>query len=136
MLRPVLILSVLLLIVGPAVAQPQEKEHTIVLFGARWCAPCMAEYKNLPQLAKAAAPDRIALAWIDRPIGVPTALGPITRVIPVEEARQTAERLGGIGYGLPFSSMNDSEGHVCALWRNPLEPSNLETLRKLCRKSS
>jgi thiol-disulfide isomerase/thioredoxin len=61
--------------------------HRIVLLGARWCAPCMAEYAHLPELVRAAAPDRIVLAWIDRPIAVPAGLQGQVDTLPAPAAR-------------------------------------------------
>lgn len=118
-------------------AQAQEpKDHVILLFGARWCAPCMAEYRDLPNLARAAAPDNIKLAWVDRPIAPTVELPSGVGRIPVEEARHIADHVAGVGYGLPFSAMFDAEGHVCAIWRHPLAAADIERLRLLCKAAA
>ena len=110
--------------------------HVIVMFGARWCAPCMAEYRGLSALAAAAAPDRLALAWIDRPIAPPPELAPTVDALPPGDARRLAETALGEGYGLPSSAMLDSSGHACALWRSPLHPDDLKAMRLQCGRRS
>ena len=109
------------------------KDHVIFLFGARWCAPCMVEYKDLPNLVRAAAPEHITLAWVDRSIAPPADLASDVTGISVEKARQIASEVAGVGYGLPFSAMFDADGHACAIWRHPLAPAGIEQLRLTCR---
>lgn len=88
----------------------------------------------LPALIAAAAPDRIALAWIDRPMPLPSNISPATiDNIGAKDAQSLAARLGGEGYGLPFAVMLDKEGQVCAVWRKPLRPTDIDALRADCR---
>jgi thiol-disulfide isomerase/thioredoxin len=111
-------------------------ERSIILFGARWCAPCMAEYQNLPSLASAGAPERLVLAWVDRKIAAPVApaLAPTIRSLSVAEARRLAHQIAGDGYGLPFSAMLDKAGKVCAIWRSPLHAVDFATIRTQCSR--
>jgi thiol-disulfide isomerase/thioredoxin len=108
------------------------KARTIVLFGARWCAPCMAEYSNLPALAAAAAPDHIALAWVDRKIAPPSAASLDLQSVAVDQARILAQSILGEGYGLPSSVMFDENGNACAIWHAPLHVSELTAFRAMC----
>lgn len=109
------------------------KDPVILLFGARWCAPCMVEYRELPNLVRAASPEHITLAWIDRSIAPPAELASDVRALPVDEAQRLAGQIAGVGYGLPFSAAFDASGHVCAIWRHPLAPADIEHLRLICR---
>ena len=109
-----------------------REQHRIVLFGAHWCAPCQAEFRNLPALVAAAAPDRLVLAWTDRPLPA-TVLPATVDTLSAREAQFLAERFGGEGYGLPFTVMLDREGQECAIWRKPLRPDEIDALRAKCR---
>jgi hypothetical protein len=118
---------------GTALAKDDPgKGRLIVLFGARWCAPCMAEYRRLPELTATAAPDRLALAWVDRTIAPPPALASVIVSLPLDQARRLAHRSGGEGYGLPFAVMFDSADRPCAVWRAPLTTHDIATLRARC----
>ena len=103
----------------------------VVMFGAHWCAPCMGEVRQLPELAIAAAPDRILLAWIDHPIGSSPTTKAIASLSP-DAARRLARQLEGDGYGLPFSVMFDSGGTACAVRRSPLGPEDIAAMRLQC----
>jgi thiol-disulfide isomerase/thioredoxin len=105
--------------------------HRIVLLGARWCAPCMAEYAHLPELVRAAAPDRIVLAWIDRPIAVPAGLQGQVDSLP-RRPRALAEHELGVGFGLPAAR----PGAWLPAWRGPLHPTDLATWRSHCAGSA
>ena len=132
----VLLLTLLATLGSVGVEAQHSKGRVIMLFGARWCAPCMAEYRDLPILARAAAPDHLILAWVDRPIAPPAASAPDVGTIPIEDARRIADQVGGVGYGLPFSAMFDADGRLCAEWRNPLGPQDVEHLRARCRSTA
>jgi len=67
-------------------------EHRIVLFGARWCAPCMAEYRSLSEIIAAATPDHVVLAWVEKPIAVPVSLEGIVETLSAQEAQRLAMR--------------------------------------------
>jgi thiol-disulfide isomerase/thioredoxin len=118
---------------SPVLAQDHGGEHRIILLGARWCAPCMVEWRNLPQLAAAVAPDRIVLAWVDRPIPVPPALAPQVSSMPAAEAQALALRHGGQGFGLPMVLIVEEGGKVCSVWRRPLTVGDLAEAYRPCR---
>jgi thiol-disulfide isomerase/thioredoxin len=104
--------------IGAASARDQEgKAGVIVMFGARWCAPCMA------------------LAWVDRSIALPPHATSDVHSLPTEEARRLAHGIAGDGYGLPFSVMFDVTGHACAVWRSPLHAQDLPAIRAQCARS-
>jgi thiol-disulfide isomerase/thioredoxin len=111
--------------------------NKIVLFGAHWCAPCRGEYRTLPALVAAAAPSRVLLAWIDRSIALPPAiLRQNIEILDVLDAQALADRIGGEGYGLPFSAIFDSDGRLCGVWRRLLRPEDIETLKSSCRRGA
>ncbi|MDE2405872.1 MAG: hypothetical protein KGM17_14480 [Sphingomonadales bacterium] len=127
-MRPLSILVLLqATLLAPAPAAPAPMR--LVLFGAVWCAPCRAELRNLPALAGAAAPQRITLAWIDRP-ALPTT-AEVAQLPPAQAARLARELLGE-GYGLPAAVMLDAGGRACAVLRAPLTPAAIAGLRKAC----
>jgi hypothetical protein len=130
----IITLAIMACIAGGAgpMREPGNNAGLTILFGARWCAPCMAEYKNLPALVAAAAPDRLALAWIDQPIAPPSQGAPNVLSLPASEARHLAYKVAGAGYGLPFSVKFNLKGDVCAIWRAPLGAEDFAVLRARC----
>ncbi|MDP9057164.1 MAG: hypothetical protein M3N34_07555 [Pseudomonadota bacterium] len=119
-----------------AISQDRDKlalANAIVLFGAHWCAPCRGEYRAIPALVAAAAPNQVVLAWVDRSIAPPSGIVPANGVLDVLDAQALAARIGGEGYGLPFSAMFDSDSRVCSVWRRPLRPDDIKTLKSACR---
>ena len=115
----------------PAGANTGESGR-VILLGARWCAPCMAEYRALGELVKAAEPDRLVLAWIDAPLPVPPALRGQLDVMPPEQARALALAVGGAGFGLPMAVRMPATGGQCRVWRAPLHPRQMPALKGLC----
>ena len=123
----------------PAAGVAREVEpRALVLFGARWCAPCMGEYADLAQITAAAAPGPVLLAWTDRAIAPPRGLSPTlavqVRSLPVDVARRLALRLGGEGYGLPMAAMLDADGRDCALMRAPVGPAEIRAMLRRCER--
>lgn len=116
----------------PVKAQAPSGGGQVILLGARWCAPCMAEWRDLAVLVAAAKPDQVVLAWVDRPIPPPPALAGQVAVMPHAQAQELAQSLGGEGFGLPMAAYVPAGQRPCAPWRAPLRPKDLESLRKLC----
>jgi thiol-disulfide isomerase/thioredoxin len=104
----------------------------LVLFGARWCAPCMVEYRTLSELIPVAAPVPVVLAWIDREIAPPVGLEKQVGSVPEGAARRLARDIAGEGYGLPFSALFDAKGKPCALLKAPLKPADVTAMRSRC----
>jgi thiol-disulfide isomerase/thioredoxin len=104
---------------------------TIVMFGAHWCAPCMGELRRLPELAAAAAPDQLLLAWVDSSVGPSQTTTGFESLSP-NAARRLARSLMGDGYGLPFSVMFDPRGDVCAVQGSPLDSAEIANMRLRC----
>ncbi len=119
---------------SPLHAQPVAEGGRVILLGARWCAPCMAEWRDLASLVVVAKPDQVVLAWVDRPISPPASLNGKVAVMPLAQARELALRLGGEGFGLPMTAYTPAGMQACPPWRAPLHPRDLESLRKLCNR--
>jgi len=117
---------------SPLHAQTTAEGGRVILLGARWCAPCMAEWRDLALLVNAAKPDQVVLAWVDRPISPPASLAGKVAVMPSAQARELALRLGGEGFGLPMATYAPARMQACPPWRASLHPRDLEGLRKLC----
>jgi thiol-disulfide isomerase/thioredoxin len=115
----------------PCIAQ-QPTPRRLVLLGARWCAPCVAEYRNLPNIVNAAAPDQVVLAWVDRPMPVPPQLASRVQTMTPVEARALALRLGGEGFGLPMATIIEGARPPCPPWRGHLHEWDIFALRSLC----
>jgi len=111
-------------------AEPAVAHGRLVLLGARWCAPCMAELAALPRIVAAAGEETVVLAWVDRALPPPAGR---VEIMPTAEARALAERLGGAGYGLPMATWIAPDGKVCAPWRTALRAQDVTSLIASCR---
>lgn len=120
---------------APTIAQDPEDvtspAHTLVMFGANWCAPCLEELRNLPALAAGMAPERVVLVWQDGP---PRKLWPSwpanAEIKPATEGDRLAG--GAPSAGLPYAVLLDSEGKRCAVWNGKMTPERLPRLKARC----
>jgi thiol-disulfide isomerase/thioredoxin len=113
--------------------QVSEKGHTLVLFGASWCAPCIAEVRAIGALAAVASPDRIVIAWTDAGVEKIPIVRPANVEIAAPERAHALWRAysqGAAGY--PFSVMLDDAGKRCAHWARPLSPEAVGAMRRTC----
>jgi thiol-disulfide isomerase/thioredoxin len=133
--KPALSMAAMVLAL-PAVTsagEPASPAHTIILFGADWCAPCVVELRELPALARAAAPDRVVLAWTDRAARLPAeAVGLGVTQVPVASAREMLARYGERNAGLPLAVMVRGDGAACGRLRKGLSKDGIAALRKSC----
>lgn len=106
----------------------------LVLFGARWCAPCTAELRDAPLLAVEARRHGIALvlAWVDRPVAPLAGEAAIERMAPAL-ALDRVQAVAGIGFGLPLAVMTDSGGRVCAMRRARVDLRAVAAMIAQCR---
>ena len=114
-------------------SEPAAPLHTIILFGADWCAPCVTELRDLPKLAEAAAPDRLELAWTDHPARLPAQavrIG-VTQASRIR-VRELMMRYGQGNSGLPFVVMLRDDGTRCATLGRRLSEEGITALRKRC----
>nr|WP_166179335.1 hypothetical protein [Altererythrobacter segetis] len=105
----------------------------IILIGADWCAPCVAELRELPVLANAAAPNRLVLAWTDRAARLPpeaARLG-VTQV-SLAKAREMLVRFGRGNSGLPLVVMLREDGTACGTLRESLSKEGIAELLASC----
>lgn len=107
--------------------------HRIILFGASWCAPCIAELRNMAELAAAASPDQIAIVWADAGIRrFSFARYGNVEIASDAEARRISTEFASDNAGLPFAIMTDARGRKCAEWREALLPETIGRLRISC----
>lgn len=116
---------------------PVEKadapKHVILMFGASWCAPCIAELRDIAGLASAAAPARIKVIWSDGRIGgykLP-ALRNVEIASDTDMQRMTRQYASGIS-GLPFSVMLNEQGRKCSEWKAQLTSEAIKWMRATC----
>ena len=134
---------------------PPMPSHALILFGARWCAPCSAELHDLGAIllqlnrltgdANSPPPAQLVLAWIDRPVAssvvtravdtmTPTRMAPPRVLLPLPfTASAWAEPRMTTAHGLPFAVMTDAAGRVCALHKGALQPVMITALWDQCR---
>lgn len=117
----------------PDRARDEWPAERLVLFGARWCAPCMAELADLGPLADAARPQVLVLAWIDRPVRS-TVMAKGGEIMPAVQAQNLASHVAGLGFGLPLGVMTDAAGHPCAMRKARLHPMDVAAMRAQCAR--
>ena len=114
-----------------------DDRFTIVLIGASWCAPCLAELRSLSALADAAAPDHIVVAWDDpevaRRLASPAAH---VEIANLAAARRWTARYARSAQGLPFSVMINGRAQQCAEWNRQLTAQAIGQMRKQCELAS
>ena len=107
--------------------------RTILMFGASWCAPCIAELRNIVALASGASPDRIMVVWTDRGIRrYKLTLPGNVEIASGEEVQQIAHQYASGITGLPYSVMIDGERRQCAEWRFGLTAEAIRQMRSTC----
>jgi hypothetical protein len=134
-LRTTLAMALTLFAVPTAAAagEPATPAHTIILIGADWCAPCVAELRDLPALARAAAPARLVLAWTDHSARLPVEavqLG-VTQV-SAAMAREMVARYDERHSGLPMAVMLRNDGTACGMLRQRLSREGIAAMLRSC----
>lgn len=118
-------------------AKANATTHKILMFGASWCAPCVAELRNIVKLASDASPDQIVIAWADgsiRRYKLP-ALGNV-RIASGEGAQELVRRYASGAPGLPYSVMIDGQGRRCGEWKSGLNSDAIVRMRTACAAGS
>ena len=107
--------------------------RTILMFGASWCAPCIAEVRDIAPLAAGARPDRIVIVWNDRAIGrVARSLPDNVAIASPEDAARMADRYAKGVAGLPYNVMIGAQGRKCAELNAPLSVEAIKRMRQSC----
>jgi thiol-disulfide isomerase/thioredoxin len=116
---------------GPA--KDGAANRTILMFGASWCAPCIAELRDIATLASGASPDRIVVAWTDGGIRrYKLALPGNVEIASGVDVQQMARRYASGTSGLPYSVMIDDRGGKCAEWKAGLTTEAIRQMRSTC----
>lgn len=114
-------------------AEPRARlAGAIIMFGANWCAPCLEELRNLPELAAATAPGRLILAWRD---GSPKPFWPAWPANADIKPSAEIERIVGskdLSAGLPYAVVLDGKGERCAVLNGKLTKDRIARLRARC----
>lgn len=105
---------------------------TIIMFGASWCAPCLIELSEIAALAKAAAPNRLEIAWIDRAPRINGAPANVAILSP-SEARRKFQAAAGGEPGLPVTVMLTDDGRPCSILRQPATAAGVQRLISQCK---
>lgn len=117
-------------------AQPVQDKLTLVLFGASWCAPCIAEVRSIDRIAAATTGDPVVLAWTDGGFArMRIAVPGNVQVAAQPRAQQLWQVHGHGAAGLPYSVMLDGSGRRCARWTYPLTPEAVAAMRRTCLSS-
>ena len=108
-------------------------DRRILMFGASWCAPCIAELRNIATLASSARPDRIVIAWTDKDIRRYTLAVPgNVEIASGPDAQRMARQYASDISGLPYSVMIDGQGRKCAEWTAGLSSEAISRMRVIC----
>jgi thiol-disulfide isomerase/thioredoxin len=119
----------------PEGVQAQDR-LTLILFGASWCAPCVAEVRAISGIAAAASGNPVVLAWTDDGISRLRIVVPANvQVASKIRTEQLWNAHGRSAAGLPYSVMLDGAGQRCASWSRPLSPEAVAAMRRACRSN-
>ncbi len=103
------------------------------MFGASWCAPCIAELRNIATIAAAAKPDRVVIAWTDGGIrNYRNSLPANVEIAPIPVARELSRQFAAEGAGLPYTVMLDERARKCAALNAQLTLAGVGALRRAC----
>lgn len=133
-----LILMAFAIVAAPGQTRAADSGRTLVLFGASWCAPCVAELRRMGSLSAAATPgDRIVIAWddssiesmrFDRPANV--------EVASVQRAQRLRAVYAGDIAGYPYAVMLDVRGQPCSRWSRAVTREAMDAMRSECERSA
>lgn len=107
--------------------------NALVIFGSRYCGPCMIELAQLPKVAHWRGTRPMVVAWIDKEpppeIGTFTA----TRTVEWREARRMLKAsTQGPSLAVPLVVATNGQGQVCGSTRQLLTSSGVKALVKGC----
>lgn len=125
-------LAMLGALTGAGVSSPLPA-NSLVIFGSRYCAPCVAELKELPRISEWRGQRPMVVAWIDKE--PPPAIGayPATRVAGWREARRMLMSASdGASLAVPMVVATNAQGKVCGSTRQPLTKATVKGLTRAC----
>lgn len=125
-------LGLLIGLVGAAPPSPLPAD-ALVIFGSRYCAPCVAELKELPRISQWRGTRPMVVAWIDKE-PPPVIRGyPATRTVEWREARRMLlASSAGASLAVPLVVTTNGQGKVCGSTRKPLTRAAVKDLMKGC----
>lgn len=110
----------------------QGGKNTILMFGASWCAPCIAELRDIATLASAAMPNRIQIVWTDNGINrYKIALPSNVEMASGAEVFEATRFISNVP-GLPYSVVLDGQRRICAAWNGKLTPEAIRRMLADC----
>lgn len=125
-------LGLLAVLTGAAERQPLPA-NSLVIFGSRYCAPCVAELKELPRIAEWRGDRLMVVAWIDKESA--PAIGSYwgTRTADWREARRMLKAAtDGPSLAVPLVVATNGQGKVCGATRQPLTKASVKSLTRAC----
>ncbi|MFM5906295.1 MAG: hypothetical protein ACKOPO_01690 [Novosphingobium sp.] len=117
---------------GAVPAQPLPA-NALVIFGSRYCAPCVAELKELPKISQWRGARPMIVAWIDKEPPPQIGTLPATRTVEWREARRMLKAsISGPSLAVPLVVATNGQGEVCGATRKPLSAAGVRALTKGC----
>lgn len=107
--------------------------NSLVIFGSRYCAPCVAELKELPRISEWRGQRPMVVAWIDKE--PPPSIGTYhaTRAVEWREARRMLMSASdGASLAVPLVVATNAQGKVCGATRQPLTKAAVKGLTRAC----
>ncbi|MFM6932944.1 MAG: hypothetical protein ACKOUT_11960 [Novosphingobium sp.] len=123
------------LLIGLAGAAPPSPlpADALVIFGSRYCAPCVAELKELPKISQWRGARPMVVAWIDKEPPPAIDAFPATRAVEWREARRMLmASSAGASLAVPLVVATNGQGKVCGATRQPLTRALVKDLTKAC----
>jgi hypothetical protein len=132
MARALAALGLLIGLAGAGPASPLPAD-ALVIFGSRYCAPCVAELKELPKISQWRGSRPMVVAWIDKEPPPVIDAYPAARTAEWREARRMLmASSAGASLAVPLVVATNGQGKVCGSTRQPLTRALVKELMKAC----